>query len=100
MISNVICAMEKKYESDRKMISISFDSKNNIPNHDLLIACDADKIIQVLFHLLDNAMKFTERKINNGNIQIPDIVVVSGELHSRLVCRYIVAPISLQPNKK
>ena len=39
MISNVICAMEKKYESDRKMISISFDSKNNIPNHDLLIAC-------------------------------------------------------------
>ena len=61
MMSNVISAMEKKYESDGKMISISFDSKNNIPNHDLLIACDADKIIQVLFHLLDNAMKFTEK---------------------------------------
>ena len=39
MMSNVISAMEKKYESDGKMISISFDSKNNIPNHDLLIAC-------------------------------------------------------------
>jgi two-component system, OmpR family, sensor histidine kinase VicK len=61
MMPNVISAMEKKYESDGKMISISFDSKNNIPNHDLLIACDADKIIQVLFHLLDNAMKFTEK---------------------------------------
>lgn len=33
-------------------------------------------------------------------IQMLDIVVMSGELHSRLVCRYIVALISLQSSKK
>jgi two-component system, OmpR family, sensor histidine kinase VicK len=107
MMSNVICAMEKKYESHGKMISISFDSKNNIPNHDLLIACDADKIIQVLFHLLDNAMKFTEKgkvmvsmRKSSGNVIVSIVDTgrgidpsIKNTLFEKFVSQKIMVPV-------
>ncbi len=73
LISQVIEDIEKKYAYTDKVnrVSIIFlphiekreeekgKKKNNNPNSSFHIDCDSQKISQVIFNLLDNAMKFT-----------------------------------------
>jgi signal transduction histidine kinase len=67
LISNVIDDIERKYEAFGKGIPILFDLKQD--NHaakspspsTISVQCDPDKINEVLFNLLDNAMRFTEK---------------------------------------
>lgn len=67
LISNVIDDIERKYEAFGKRIPILFDLKQD--NHaekspspsTISVQCDPDKINEVLFNLLDNAMRFTEK---------------------------------------
>jgi signal transduction histidine kinase len=48
-------ADEKQAQKEQRVQPVK-----NIPNHLLYIDCDSQKISQVVFNLLDNAMKFTE----------------------------------------
>ena len=65
LISKVIEDIEKKYAYTDKSnrVSIIFlpttVEKKNIRNSSFYIDCDSQKISQVIFNLLDNAMKFT-----------------------------------------
>jgi signal transduction histidine kinase len=67
LISNVIDDIERKYEAFGKRIPILFDlkqdnyaAKSSSPST-ISVRCDQDKINEVLFNLLDNAMRFTEK---------------------------------------
>ena len=70
IIFNVIGDMGKKYGHKIGRVPIIFDlekndvmddgEKNNV-QRSLIVKCDQYKISQVLFNLLDNAMKFTEK---------------------------------------
>jgi signal transduction histidine kinase len=67
LILNVIDDISRKYEVFEKKIPILFDLKQD--DHSakssssltISVQCDPDKINQVLFNLLDNAMRFTEK---------------------------------------
>jgi signal transduction histidine kinase len=67
LILNVIDDIERKYEALGKRIPILFDLKQD--NHaakssspsTISVRCDHDKINEVLFNILDNAMRFTEK---------------------------------------
>ena len=67
LILNVIDDISRKYEVFGKKIPILFDLKQD--DHSakssssltISVQCDPDKINQVLFNLLDNAMRFTEK---------------------------------------
>ena len=67
LISNVIDDIERKYEAFGKGIPILFDLKQDnyaakSPSPSAIsVRCDPDKINEVLFNLLDNAMRFTEK---------------------------------------
>jgi signal transduction histidine kinase len=66
LILNVIDDIVRKYETFGKRIPILFDPKQDdhsakSSSATISVQCDADKINEVLFNLLDNAMRFTEK---------------------------------------
>jgi signal transduction histidine kinase len=66
LISNVIDDIERKYEAFGKRIPILFDLKQDnyatkSSPSTISVRCDHDKINEVLFNILDNAMRFTEK---------------------------------------
>jgi two-component system, OmpR family, sensor histidine kinase VicK len=64
LISDTIKDIEKKYDSTPKKGKISIKmipSSSNSGRSKLLVRCDPTKVSQVVFNLLDNAMKFTRQ---------------------------------------
>jgi two-component system sensor histidine kinase VicK len=64
LISDTIKDIEKKYDSTPKKDKISIKmipSSSNSGRSKLLVRCDPTKVSQVVFNLLDNAMKFTRQ---------------------------------------
>ena len=64
LISDTIKDIEKKYDSTPKKGKISIKmipSPSNSGRSKLLVRCDPTKVSQVVFNLLDNAMKFTRQ---------------------------------------
>jgi two-component system sensor histidine kinase VicK len=71
LITDTIRDIEKKYRYTGKKDNVSIlfnhlEDPNNDDNNEFTVSCDSQKISEVLFNLIDNAMKFTE----NGTISI------------------------------
>ena len=71
LITDTVRDIEKKYRYTGKKDNVSIlfnhlEDPNNDNNNKVTISCDSQKISEVLFNLIDNAMKFTE----NGTISI------------------------------
>jgi signal transduction histidine kinase len=81
VIRNTIADVTKRYGGQKRDVKIRYEPKLSMPdgNKDpdsFRIYCDGAKIVQTLYNLLDNAMKFTERG---------EIVVSAASLPSEVV---------------
>lgn len=60
LLEMVIQDAKKKIENEKKLIDICLDYRLDDNGKEFALSCDSSKINQVLYNLLDNAVKFTD----------------------------------------
>lgn len=60
IIVNTISDIKKKYQEAKPGVEIRFVRSADLASKPLRISCDEPKVTQILYNLLDNAMKFTD----------------------------------------
>jgi signal transduction histidine kinase len=87
LISEIMNDFEEKIVENKKNIKLFFELHNGNNNNKIIVEADKNRLSQVIFNLLNNAIKFTDegsitvivgtKKINNNNNNNSNKVIVS-----------------------
>jgi signal transduction histidine kinase len=85
LISEIMNDIEEKIVENKKNIKLFFELHNGNNNNKIIVEADKNRLSQVIFNLLNNAIKFTDegsitvivgtKKINNNNNNSNKVIV-------------------------